>query len=39
MGHSRVNQMEEHRSTGLLPELNGVETCVTLSEDQQKCRQ
>jgi hypothetical protein len=33
MGNSRVNQMEERRSTGLLPGLNGVETCVTLSEE------
>jgi hypothetical protein len=33
MKHGRGSQVEEHRSTGLLPGLNGVETCLTLSEE------
>src|SRR5262247_1638733 len=33
MKHGRGSQVEEHRVTGLLPGLNGVETCLTLSEE------
>jgi hypothetical protein len=33
MKHGRGSQIEESRFTGLLPGLNGVETCLTLSEE------
>ena len=33
MKHERGSQVEEPRFTGLLPGLNGVETCLTLSEE------
>jgi hypothetical protein len=33
MKHGRGSQTEEQRFTGLLPGLNGVETCLTLSEE------
>jgi predicted nucleotidyltransferase len=33
MKHGRGSQIEEQRFTGLLPGLNGVETCLTLSEE------
>ena len=33
MANDRVNHIEDHRSTGLLPGLNAVETCLTLSEE------
>jgi hypothetical protein len=33
MKHERGSQVEEQRFTGLLPGLNGVETCLTLSEE------
>jgi hypothetical protein len=33
MKHARGRQIEEPRFTGLLPGLNGVETCLTLSEE------
>jgi len=33
MKHGRGSQIEEQRFSGLLPGLNGVETCLTLSEE------
>ena len=33
MKHERRSRVEGPRFTGLLPELNGVETCLTLSEE------
>ena len=33
MKHGRGSQVEEQRFTGILPGLNGVETCLTLSEE------
>ena len=33
LNQTGVNQTEERRFTGLLPGLNGVETCLTLSEE------
>jgi hypothetical protein len=32
MANDRINHIEDRRSTGLLPGLNAVETCLTLSE-------